>query len=197
MVRKVIRLIGTQIKDIIEMMVFYGPGIGGNYLRRRWIKKKCKKTGVGICFGIGSRIESPENIEIGNSVIFGRNSFLQAGQSKIKIGNFVSTNVNVFIVSGPNGEISIGDNVLIGPNVVMRAADHNFKDIHIPIRQQGHISGRITIGNDVWIGGNVVITKDVTIGEHSIIGAGSVVINDVEPFSIMAGVPAKLIRKRK
>jgi len=196
MVRKLIKLIETQIRDISQAIIFGLPGKGGYYFRSKWVKKKCKKVGLHCSIDVGMQFEYPENIEIGESTSFGRNVFLQASQSKIKIGNHVSFNVNVIIISGPDGEIVIGDNVLIGPNVVMRAAEHNFEDINIPIRNQGHSPGKIFIGDDVWVGGNVVITKNVTIGEHSIVGAGSVVTKNVEPYSIVGGVPARLIKRR-
>ncbi len=92
--------------------------------------------------------------------------------------------------------IKIGDNVLIGPNVVIRAADHNFDNIDIPINMQGHRSGRIIIEDNVWIGANVTIIRDVTIGTGSVIGAGAVVTKDVPPYSIAAGVPARVIKSR-
>ena len=57
-------------------------------------------------------------------------------------------------------------------------------------------SGEIIIGDGVWIGANVVVTRNVTIGAHSIVAAGAVVTRDVEPYSIVAGVPATLVRRR-
>jgi galactoside O-acetyltransferase len=192
----IVRVVINQIKDIYEAFIFFFPGAGGNYLRKKWIKNKCRMNGSGGTFGIGSRFEYPENIEIGNNAYIGRFSFLQAGQSVIKMGDNIGLNVNAFLVAGPDGGIFIGNNVMIGPNVVIRSADHNHQSLDRPMQNQGQISGNIIIENDVWIGGNVVITKDVTIGEHSIVAAGSVVTKDVEPLSIVGGVPAKLIKKR-
>ena len=79
----------------------------------------------------------------------------------------------------------------------MRTANHNYFDLNIPIRYQGHTTGYIHIKRDVWIGSNVVILKDVTIGEGSIIAAGSVVNKDIPPFTIAGGVPIKIIKKRE
>lgn len=86
---------------------------------------------------------------------------------------------------------------MIGSYVVIHSGDHVFDRIDISMNRQGHSEGKIIIGNDVWIGSNAVITKRVTIGDHSIIRAGAVVTKDVDAFSIVGGVPAKLIRKRR
>lgn len=114
----------------------------------------------------------------------------------IKIGEGVSINFNVLIDSC-GGSISIGNNVLIGPNCVFRAADHVFSDITRPINKQGHFGGRIVIEDDCWLAANVVVVKDVTIGKGSVIGAGAVVTKNIPQYSIAGGVPARVIGNRK
>ncbi|HOO26508.1 MAG TPA: DapH/DapD/GlmU-related protein [Clostridiales bacterium] len=74
---------------------------------------------------------------------------------------------------------------------------HSYTDPDTPIVDQPTDQRKITIEDNVWIGANAVITPGITIGTGSIIGAGAVVTKDVEPYSVMGGVPAKLIRKRK
>jgi galactoside O-acetyltransferase len=86
--------------------------------------------------------------------------------------------------------------VLIGPNTVIRASNHNYNRVDIPIRDQGHSGGKIVIEDDVWIGSNAVITPDVVIGKGAIVGAGAVVVHDVSPYDIVGGVPAVTIGKR-
>lgn len=78
-----------------------------------------------------------------------------------------------------------------------RASNHTFDNLDLPIIEQGHTYGEIIIEDDVWIASNCVVTANTRIGKSSIIAAGSVVTKDVEPYSIVGGVPAKLIRKRK
>lgn len=109
----------------------------------------------------------------------------------IQIGDNVSINSNVQLGVTENCRIIVGDNVLIGPNTVLRASNHEFKRIDIPIREQGHREGFIEVEEDVWIGANVVILPNVKIGKGSVIGAGAVVTENIEPFSIAVGVPAK------
>ncbi|WP_158712728.1 acyltransferase [Parabacteroides pacaensis] len=112
---------------------------------------------------------------------------------KIEIGNNVGISIRSFISGG--GGVSIGDNVLIGPNVNIFSANHNYKAPNIPINKQGHTLKKVIIKNNVWIGSNSIILPGVTIHENVVIGAGSVVSKDCESNSLYAGNPAKLIKK--
>ncbi len=97
-----------------------------------------------------------------------------------------------------NGSITIGKDVLMGQDVVIMATSHAYDRIDIPMNQQGEKKEKpIIIGDDVWIGTRVIIMPGVKIGSHSIIAAGSVVTKSCEPYSIIGGVPAKLIKVRK
>jgi len=180
----------------IYFIVSYTPGSIGFKLREKIIKHKIKKSGNRILIGIGVEITGCKNIELGNDISIMKYSSIYAHNATLKIGDNFSMNSNSCIGAADGGEIVIGNNVLIAQNVVLRASDHEFKDVLIPIQEQGHTGGIIVIGDDCWIGANVVITRNVTIGSHSIVAAGAVVTKDVEPFSIVAGVPARLIRKR-
>jgi maltose O-acetyltransferase len=96
------------------------------------------------------------------------------------------------------GKITIGDDVLMGPDVVIMATSHEFKLLDMPINQQGSSEEKpVVIGDDVWLGTRVIVLPGVNIGSHSIVAAGSVVTKSFEPYSIIAGVPAKLLKKRK
>lgn len=103
----------------------------------------------------------------------------------------------VFINSGckfqDQGGIYIGDNVLIGHNVVLATLDHDLA----PSRRADMIPQSIHIGNNVWIGSNSTILGGVTIGENAVIAAGSVVTKNVPENTVAAGVPAKIIKKIK
>ena len=141
-------------------------------------------------------IKGFNNISIGSNCIINHNSHLYSHRGSLNIGNNFALGYNSSIVSADGGSITIGNDVIIAQNVVLRSSNHSFTDTTVPIRYQGHESGYITIDDDVWIGANSVILPNVRIGSHSIVGAGSVVTKDIPPFSIYAGVPAKLIRKR-
>lgn len=117
--------------------------------------------------------------------------YLSNGKN-IEIGADCQINENVFI----QGAI-IGRNVLIAPNVSLLSKSHNHQNIAIPIVDQGESDPNPPIIEDnVWLGRNVIVMPGIVIGTGSIIGAGAVVTKDVAPFSIMGGVPAKLIKTR-
>ena len=112
-------------------------------------------------------------------------------------GKNIHLGKNVFINSGcrfqDQGGIYIGDNALIGHNVVMATLNHEEN----PLKRANLIAAPIKIGNDVWIGSNATILPGVTIGDGAIVAAGAVVTRDVLKNTIVGGVPAKYIRDVK
>lgn len=157
---------------------------------------KCFLAECGSNFtpGYPLRITGGQNIKIGKDFSSTSNCYLYGNEGKITIGDNLGLNSNVFI-GASEGQISIGNNVLIGPNVVIRAADHGLSSETL-ICKQAHVSGVIIIEDDVWIGSNAVILKDVKLGKGSVIAAGAVVTKNVEPYSIVGGVPARKISER-
>jgi len=180
--------------SFIEAIIKHMPGrLGG--LSRRHIYRHLLRADSDLNISTGVTIKGFSNIEVGNNVSIMSQSFLYAEDAVLKIGDNFSMNTNSCLVAN-GGRIYIGDNVLIAQNVVVRAANHNHDSVDIPIKDQGHKGGAIHIEDGVWIGANSVIVTDVTIGKHSIVGAGAIVTKDVMPFTIVGGVPAKLIRHR-
>ncbi len=113
---------------------------------------------------------------------------------KLKIGKHVRINENVFL----QGEIEIGDFVMIAPYVSIYTKTHNHSNKDIPMVKSGVTNTqKVVIEDNVWIGRNVTILPGIKIKEGSIIGANSVVTKSIDAFSIMGGIPAKLIRKRQ
>ncbi len=92
--------------------------------------------------------------------------------------------------------VTLGDHVIMGPDVKIYSRNHKSDRLDIPIQKQGKHYLNTEVGNDVWIGANVIITAGVTIGSHVIIAAGAVVTKDVADYSVVGGVPAKLLRTR-
>ncbi|MCS3430471.1 galactoside O-acetyltransferase [Klebsiella sp. BIGb0407] len=147
-----------------------------NHTRPSEVEKRTKL--VGEMFGtVGKHawIEPPVYFSYGSNIHIGDNFY----------ANFNLTVVDDYIVT-------IGDNVLIAPNVTISVTGH---PVHHELRKSGEMfSFPVTIENNVWIGSQVVINPGVTIGENSVIGAGSVVTKNVPPNVVAAGVPCKVIR---
>jgi acetyltransferase-like isoleucine patch superfamily enzyme len=101
------------------------------------------------------------------------------------------------VLGAGGGGIQIGKNVLIGQGVSIHSENHNFKDAHQLIREQGISHKGVVIGDDVWIGSKSVILDGVTIGTGAVIGAGSVVTRSIPAYSLAVGVPAKVIGTRE
>jgi acetyltransferase-like isoleucine patch superfamily enzyme len=107
------------------------------------------------------------------------------------------SSIGAYSYIGCAGSIEIGDDVMMGPRITIIAENHNFADVTRPMHEQGVNNRGVTLGNDIWVGTGVTILDGVTVGDHSIIAAGSVVTKDVQPFAIVAGVPARQLRSRK
>jgi acetyltransferase-like isoleucine patch superfamily enzyme len=149
-------------------------------------------------FGI---INGVENISFGRNMTIGTGCRIYAqnganDNSEIIFGKGVSINYDVSINADCGGKIIIGDNSLIGPGVIIRASNHNTVLLNVPINSQGHIPGRIEIGENVWLGAHVIILPNVRIGNNAIIGAGSVVTKNIPEDVVAVGVPAKVIKQR-
>lgn len=101
-----------------------------------------------------------------------------------------------FCVFGVNDAITIGCDVMIAQAVTIRDTDHGFAETDRPMASQGIVIMPVVIEDDVWIGHGASILKGVRVGRGSIVAAGAVVIKDVPPYSIVGGVPAKVIGSR-
>lgn len=108
----------------------------------------------------------------------------------VMIGNHTRIGLHNTII----GPVEIGSHVNLAQGITVTALNHNFDDTQKRIDEQGVSTNPVTIEDDVWIGANAVILPGVTIGNHCVIAAGAVVTKDVPPHSLVAGVPAKVIK---
>lgn len=146
---------------------------------------------------------SKRGITIGDRVSIGRyalirpTNFYGGGEigEGLKIGN--NSNIGTYAYIGCSGYIEIGDNVMISPRVSIYSENHNFSEFNLSMKEQGVTREFVKIEDDCWIASNSVVLAGVTIGKGSIVSAGSIVTKDVPPYSIVGGVPAKIIRSRK
>lgn len=196
--KKIIIILGQEIRIWIEDILNKVPGKTGNLLRGLYWKHRMGKCSFPILLSTGIIITNPRKIFMGKNVKVMQYSKLYANdRGIIKIGNNVSINTNVQLGAGNSGEIIIGNDVLIASNVVIRASNHVFDKVDVPIWKQGHSGGRIVIEDDVWIASNAVILPNVTIRKGAIVAAGAVVTKDVASYQVVAGIPAKTIKIRK
>ena len=93
------------------------------------------------------------------------------------------------------GPVTIGSHVNLAQGITITALNHNFDNPEMRIDEQGVSTTPVILGDDIWIGANAVVLPGVSIGNHSVVAAGAVVTKDVPPHSLVAGVPAKIIKQ--
>ena len=178
------------LKDILRKRQFdissdrIGPDVPFTHWRLyfkllmlRLCKKKFKHFSDSSEFRPGAYAISCSKISIGKRVVIRPGSML-----------FADSRVN-------GASITIEDDVLIGSGVHFYTVNHSFDNIEIPIIDQGHSESKaVIIKKGSWIGANAIILPGVTIGENTVIGAGSVVTKSIPPNVVAAGNPAKIIK---
>lgn len=113
---------------------------------------------------------------------------------ELKIGDDSGIGISCEI----NGPVTIGKNVMMGPEVVIYTRGHKYDRTDVPMQKQGMGDVRpVVIEDDVWIGRRVIIMPGIVVGNGSIIGAGAVVTKDVPSFAVVGGVPAKVLKMRE
>jgi acetyltransferase-like isoleucine patch superfamily enzyme len=182
------------------------------------------KDSKGLIFvGTGTKLTHSHLIKTGKTLTIGRNVSIDAlSKNGITIGNNVTikdgtiiecTGVFRFLGEGLHiedyvgisqnctilvrGTVRIGAYSIFGPNVSVFSENHIFEDLNQNIVEQGELRKNVNIGRDVWVGARSIILPGVTIGDHSIIAAGSIVSKDIPEYAIVAGIPAKIIKMRK
>lgn len=160
---------------------------------------------IGRTLTLGDNVEinalSKHGVKIGDNVTILKNTIIECtgvirelGEG-IEIGNNVGISQSCFIQV--RGQVKIGSHVIMGPGVSIFSENHNTGNTEEYIINQGASRQGVTIEDGVWLGAKCTILDGVTVGQHSIVAAGSVVTKDIPPYSIVGGVPAKLIKNRK
>lgn len=205
--------------ELVTSLFGIFPGGIGFLLRSKGYRSLFSEMGRGVQWGCNITLRHPykmyfgDNVAIDNDcmlcargckeggfhiaedVIISRGSFVQSKSGNIDIGAHCSIGVQCYI--GAINDIRIGKNVLIAGQCYIGGGRYPLTRNGIPMKEQGSYSnGPIEIGDDVWIGAGAKILDNIKIGEGAVIGAGAVVTSDVEPYAIVGGVPARVMRMR-
>jgi len=161
--------------EFISGLIFLLPRhkILFNFIKKGFLLLMGARVGKWITFYPGIKLNTGRNLILGDYV-------------DLAWGTIITT----------DGGVTIGDRTLVGYRTQILSGNHKIPPNRGRIFDSGHSSKSIKIGNDVWIGANCIITAGVKIGEGAVIAAGSVVTKDVAAFTIVGGVPAKIIKER-
>ena len=190
------------------------------HLRTAYYKKKLKHMGENVQIGAGVKIVNPQWISLGDHVqICDHCTLIARGPGGITLGNgvrlqdrvyldteradvgYIHIENDVYIGTGTtlfgHMGLEIGDHCLLAQNITLTPYSHIFGDPDANIITQGGHSKKVTIGRDSYIGMRCAIMYSGDIGEGAVIGAGSVVVKPIPPYSVAVGHPAKVIKKRE
>ncbi len=193
---------GMQICRGLYYKLFFKNAKGLLFIGKNVEINFCSKISCGRSVTIDNNVKinalSKDGINIGNNVSILNNTIIDCigvfnniGEG-LTIGNNVGIAQNCFIQV--RASVSIGNDVIFGPNVSIFSENHLYENTNMPIRKQGVSRMGVIIEEGVWIGTRAVVLDGVTIGKNSVIAAGSVVNKNVPPYTVYGGVPAKLIK---
>lgn len=182
----------------VEGLLFVGKG--ADFKNRQFIS-----VGKNVKFEPFCEIQglSRNGIVMGDNVTIGRNVMIRPssyyGVGNIGDGLLIGNNSSIGPASyiGCAGKISIGNDVMIGPRVSFFAENHNFDSDNISIKSQGVTNKGIIVNDNCWIGSGAILLDGVEIGDGSVIAAGAIVTKSFPKNSVLAGVPAKIIKVRR
>ncbi len=205
-------------RELLQVLAFRGLAFLRGYTYRLWLKSSAGPLFVGVhvtlrhpqrmAMGRGVILEdyvfvdalSRKGLQLGDNVTIGRFSTIQCtgvirhlGEG-LTMGN--NSAIGAYSFLGAQGGIQIGQNVIMGPRVNLHSENHIYQDLNIPIRLQGETRKGIIIDDDCWIGAGSIIVDGVHIHSGCVVAAASVVTQDMPPNSVIAGVPARVIKQR-
>lgn len=164
--------------------------------RIRGLMSAARFRATGLRLDRGIRFEGTCIALESNVTLYGGSHYVAGGSGSVKIGERTHLGRNC-VVSGLGG-IEIGRGCAISSSVTMYSNTNHYRSAPcIPILENETIYGKVTIGDDVWIGAGAVILPGVSVGDHAVIGAGAVVTRDVEPWLVVVGVPARVLKDRR
>lgn len=193
-------VVGIALRAVLYRLILHMDGVAAieNGVRLRFASNI--RLGAGAYLDHGVYLHAcPNGITIGEGTFVMNHAelhvynFRDIPHAGIHVGR--NSLIGEFTVIRGQGGVSIGDRVYTSPHVQIAAVNHVFDDPSRPFVEQGITAQGITIEDDVWIGAAAVITDGVTVGRGAVVAAGAVVTKDVPPYTVVAGVPARAIRR--
>lgn len=183
-------------RSLLELYGRYwqGLGAGDELMRRVLLRALCRRFGHGITVGPGVLVRDPESIELGDGVFLGAGTYLQGrhdGRCVIGARTWI----------GPHSffdcrDLVIGESVGWGPGAKVLGSEHTGRPRSKPIIATDLVIRPVRVGDEADIGTGAILLPGVSVGKGAIVGAGAVVAEDVRPYAVAAGVPARELRRR-
>jgi acetyltransferase-like isoleucine patch superfamily enzyme len=193
-------IIGVGVRGLLYRTMLQMDGMAAieDRVRLRWASHIRLGQGAYIDHGVYIHA-TPGGVTIGPGAFVMHNAILHVYNFRDLPHAGITIGARSLIGEGcvlrGQGGISIGDDVYLAPLVQILAVDHDYSDLNRPISEQPIITRGITIEDDVWIGGGAIVLDGVHIGRHSVVAAGAVVTRDVPPYTVVGGVPARVIKE--
>jgi acetyltransferase-like isoleucine patch superfamily enzyme len=205
--------------ELVMLLASWVPGALGLVLRGWLYPGLLGACGRNVTFGTGVVLRHPrkirigddvaiddgctldakgtanQGIRIGSRVFLGRNTLLACKDGDIVLDDGVNISYNCVVFSAST--VRIGAETLLAAYVYLVGGGHSFDRVDVPVVQQARTSRGIEIGPGGWIGAGAVVLDGVQVGPRAIVGAQAVVTEDVPPFAIAAGAPARVLRDRR
>jgi len=188
----------SGVASLLALAIRVGNALG-RLPRRLWLLARMRADCTGhipvtLQFDGPVRVAGRPVVHFGDHCRLGRDVFLETSEKgAITVGKHVRINAGCFLVSYAG--ITIGDDCLVGEYTSIRDANHGIDGDKL-IREQAHEAAPIVIGNNVWIGRGSSILRGIRIGDGAVVGANSVVTHDVPAMTVVAGCPARPLKKR-
>ena len=192
-------IVGIGLRGILYRLIIKmdGPAAIEDGVRLRFASHV--RLGRGVYLDQGVYLHAcPNGIEIGDGTLIMHHAelhvynFRNMPHSGIWVGR--NSLIGEYNVIRGQGGVTIGDRVYFAPLVQVLAVNHVYDDPNRPFIEQGITAQGIVIEDDVWVGAGAIITDGVRVGHGAVIGAGAVVTRDVPPHTLVAGVPARVVR---
>lgn len=187
------------LDSFLAMIVTYLPGEFGNYLRYRYYKKRLKHLGEGSRIDQGVIITEPWNVSLGDYVFIDKYVIILGGRG-VQIGRRVHVAQNCLIQGV--GLVKIGDYAGLSAYCKIYSASESYEGGKrmsgpmVPSEYRNVKEGAVIMEKDSFLGAGTTVLPGVRIGEGAVIGASSLVLNDIAPWTVAVGIPAKPIKKR-